>query len=115
MYSLITAPSTNSSLLILGIFFNTNFCALLSSSVSSNRIYEENKNNDKIINGFDALSMVVPSEGSKLNKKYIEKIKNYADENKIELEDYVLTHEINTTAYADKQHEYKEIYIKIKK
>lgn len=58
--------------------------------------------------------MVVPSEGSKLNKKYIEKIKNYADENQIELENYILTHEINTTAYADKQHEYKEIYIKIK-
>ncbi len=82
--------------------------------LSKERIYEENKNNDKIINGFDALSMVVPSEGSKLNKKYIEKIKNYADENQIELENYILTHEINTTAYADKQHEYKEIYIKIK-
>ncbi len=52
------------------------------------------------------------SEGSKLNKKYIEKIKDYAEENQIELENYILTHEINTTAYADKQHEYKEIYIK---
>lgn len=83
------------------------------SSLSKECIYEENKKNGKIINGFDALSMVVPSEGSKLNKKYIEKIKDYAYDNNIELENYIITHEINTTAYADKQHEYKEIYIKI--
>lgn len=68
-----------------------------------------------IIEGFDALSIVVPSEGNKLNKKYIDIIKEYAEENDIELENYIITHEINTTAYADRHHEYKEIYIKIKK
>lgn len=74
------------------------------------KVYEKD-----IIDGFDALSMVVPSDENKLDEKYINMIKDYAEDKNIELENYIITHEINTTAYADKRHEYKEIYIKIKK
>ena len=58
--------------------------------------------------------MVVPLENNVLDKKYIDKLKSYAWENKIETEDFILTHEINTTTYSDSDHQYAEIYLKIR-
>ena len=69
---------------------------------------------NELVDEFTALSMVVPLENNVLDRKYIDRLKNYAIKEGIETEDFILTHEINTTTYSDADHQYAEIYLKIK-
>ena len=77
-------------------------------------IFGDNEFENEIVEEFTALSMVVPLENNILDKKYLDKLKGYAKENDIEVEDFIITHEINTTTYSDSDHQYAEIYLKIK-